>query len=138
MRYQIVRWLLLAAVLTAFGVGPGAWAQETTAGVQGTVKDASGGSVANATVDVAGPALIGTRKAQTDATGNYRITALPPGVYTMTVAASGFRTSKLEGIDLSVGRLPNIDVDLQVGAVAETVEVSESTTLVDTTQSKVR
>jgi hypothetical protein len=56
----------------------------------------------------------------------------------MTVAASGFRTSKLEGIDLSVGRLPNIDVDLQVGAVAETVEVSESTTLVDTTQSKVR
>jgi outer membrane receptor protein involved in Fe transport len=137
MRYQIVKGLLLAAALAALGIGPGAWAQETTAGVQGTVKDASGGSVANATIEVSGRALIGTRKAQTDATGNYRITALPPGVYTMTVAASGFRTSKLEGIDLSVGRLPNIDVDLQVGAVAETVEVSESTTLVDTTQSKV-
>jgi outer membrane receptor protein involved in Fe transport len=137
MRYQIVKWLLLAAVLAALGVGPGAWAQETTAGIQGTVKDPSGGSVANATIEVSGRALIGTRKAQTDATGNYRFTALPPGVYTMTVAASGFRTSKLEGIDLSVGRLPNIDVDLQVGAVAETVEVSESTTLIDTTQSKV-
>ena len=137
MRHQIGKWLPLAAVLAVLAFGPGGWAQETTAGIQGTVKDPSGGSVAKATLEVSGPALIGTRKAQTDETGNYRITALPPGVYTMTVAASGFRTSKLEGIDLSVGRLPNIDVDLQVGAVAETVQVSESTTLVDTTQSKV-
>src|SRR6516162_7935785 len=132
MRLQIEKWLPLAAVLAALAFGPGAWAQETTAGIQGTVKDASGGSVAKATIEVSGPALIGTRKAQTDESGNYRITALPPGVYTMTVAASGFRTSKLEGIDLSVGRLPNIDVDLQVGAVAETVQVSETTTLIDT------
>src|SRR5262245_12841372 len=91
--------ILLTALLL-----PAAFAQETTAGFQGTVKDATGGVVPNATLEVSGPALIGTRKAQTDDGGNYRFAALPPGSYTMTVTAKGFRTSKQVGIDLSVGR----------------------------------
>jgi len=50
----------------------GIWGQETTAGFQGAVKDPTGGLIANATVEISSPALIGTRKAQTDAVGNYR------------------------------------------------------------------
>jgi hypothetical protein len=114
-----------------------AFAQETTAGIQGVVRDPSGAVVPNATVEVSGPALIGTRKVQTDGAGNYRIAALAPGEYTMTVSATGFRTSKQGGIDLAVGRMPNLDVQLEVGAVAETVEVSGAAPLVDTSQSKV-
>ncbi len=116
---------------------PSAFAQETTAGLQGTVKDPSGAVVANATVEVASPALIGIRKVQTDAAGNYRFAALPPGEYTLTVTAPGFRVYKQSNIDLAVGRLPNIDVQLQVGGVAETVEVTTEATMIDTTQSKV-
>jgi len=112
-------------------------AQETTAGIQGTVKDSSGALVPNATLELTGSALIGTRKIQTDSGGNYRFAALPPGDYTLTVSATGFTTSKQAGINLTAGRLPNIDVVLQVGVVTQTVEVSGAAPLVDTTQSKV-
>lgn len=130
-------WQALSFLLIALMVSPWALAQETTAGFQGTVKDPSGAIVPNATIEVAGPALLGTRKVQTDSAGNYRVAALPPGVYTVTVNAAGFRASKLTAIELSAGRLPNIDVQLQVGALAETVEVSELATSVDVSQSKV-
>jgi hypothetical protein len=69
----------LLALAATLPLVPRAFAQETTAGLQGVIKDPSGGTVANATIEVTGPALIGSRKVQTDATGNYRITALPPG-----------------------------------------------------------
>ncbi len=134
---QTGKWLLLAIVLIALLMLPSAFAQETTAGLQGTVKDPTGAVIANATLEVSGPALIGIRKVQTDGAGNYRFAALPPGDYTLTVSASGFRTYKQTGIDLTVGRLPNIDIQLQVGTLAETVEVTGTAPIVDTTQSKV-
>src|SRR5438552_1106917 len=124
-------------VLTVFAVVSSLFAQETTAGFQGSVKDPGGALIPNATIEVSGPALIGTRKAQSDGGGNYRFAALPPGQYSMTVTAAGFRTYKQTGIDLTVGRLPNIDVQLQVGVVTETVLVSSQAPIVDTTQSKV-
>ncbi len=112
-------------------------AQETTAGLQGNVKDASGASVPNATIEVSGPALIGTRKVQSNSAGDYRITALPPGNYTLTVTAQGFSTYKQAGIGLEVGRLPTIDIHMEVGTITQTVEVSETAPIVDLTQSKV-
>jgi hypothetical protein len=125
---QIIRNLLLA-----LWVIPVAFAQETTGGIQGVVKDASGGMVANATIELSGPALIGIRRVQTESSGAYRITPLPPGEYSMTVTAPGFRTHRQNGIVVAVGRLPNIDIDLQVGAVAESIEVAATTPLVDVT-----
>src|SRR5712671_4315375 len=124
-------------LLTALLLLPCAFAQETTAGVQGTVKDATGAVVPNATIEVTGPALIGMRRVQSDDGGNYHIAALPPGTYTLSVSAKGFRSAKLGGIDLSVGRLPNLDIKLEIGTVTETVEVSSLAAAVDTTQSKV-
>ena len=58
---------------------PVAMAQETTAGIQGIVKDPTGAVVSNAAVEVSGPALIGTKKATTDSSGFYRFTNLPAG-----------------------------------------------------------
>jgi len=134
-RKQTLTWALLPLAWIALAIAPMAIAQETTAGIQGTVRDATGGVVAGATVEVTGPALIGTRKVQTDEGGNYRIAALAPGTYTMTVSAKGFRTSREPNLDLAVGRMPTLDVKLEVGAVAETVEVSGEAPLVDTTSS---
>jgi Carboxypeptidase regulatory-like domain/TonB dependent receptor/TonB-dependent Receptor Plug Domain len=128
---------LMAIGLALPGVSPDAYAQETTAGILGSVKDASGGSVAKANVEVSSPNMIGTRKVQTDDAGNYRIGALPPGTYTLSVSAPGFRTFKQPNIELAVGRLPTIDIKLEVGAVTETVEVTSTGNLVDASQSKV-
>ena len=114
-----------------------ALAQETTAGVQGVVEDSSGAVIANATVEISGAALMGTRKTQTDVGGNYRFAALSPGEYTLAVTAPGFKVYKQSGINLSVGRLPKVDIQLTVGAVTETVIVSAVGNIVDTTQSKV-
>ena len=113
-------------------------AQETTAGLQGTVKDSSGGTVAKATVEVTSPALIGVKRADTDATGYFRFTNLPPGTYAATITATGFRTNKQQGIELAVGHLPSLNVVLEVGAVTETVDVSAQAALIDPTQSKVQ
>src|SRR6266853_1560883 len=117
---------------------PAAFAQETTAGVQGYVKDQTGAVIAGATVEVLSPALIGEKKLQTDQSGYYRFANLPPGTYTLVVAAPGFRTYKLENITLATGRLPTIDVLVEVGIATETVEVSGVAPLVDVAQSKVQ
>src|SRR6266480_304575 len=60
----------------ALAMQPGAFAQETTAGIQGTVKDAQGGTVPGATVEVTSPALIGKKEVKTDSTGVYRFSLL--------------------------------------------------------------
>jgi outer membrane receptor protein involved in Fe transport len=129
--------LLLSLAPILFLLAPLAMAQETTAGIQGTVRDATGGVVTGANVEVSSPALIGSRAVKTDDGGNFRLAALAPGEYVITVSAKGFRTSRQGGIDLTVGRMPSLDIKLEVGALAETVEVSGEAPLVDTTQSKV-
>ena len=132
------KWQVLLVVLTALLILPLAFGQETSAGIQGMVKDPTGALVVKAKVEVAGPALIGTKKAETDQGGYYRFANLPPGVYSLTVTAAGFRTFKQEQIALEVGHLPSIEVRLEVGAVSETVEVSSQAALIDATQSKVQ
>ena len=124
--------VLVAAIST-----PALFAQETTAGIQGLVKDPTGAVVPKATVEVTGPALIGSKAVETDSGGFYRISSLPPGSYDLTVNAGGFRKYKLSGIRLEVGRLPNVDVVLAMGSATEVVEVTGQSPIVDVTQSKV-
>src|SRR5712691_6695136 len=121
----------LRVVLMVLTVVVPLFAQETTAGIQGSVRDPSGSVISNATVEVSGPALIGARKVKTDDAGNYHVAALAPGEYTITVTAPGFHAYRQTGIDLTVGRLPNIDVQLQVGTVTETVEVTGESVAID-------
>lgn len=127
--------ILLVCVL-GLTLQPPVFAQETTAGIRGTVKDVQGGSVGGATVEITGPTLIGKKGVKTDSSGEYLITGLPPGEYTLTVTAQGFRTYKRSGIELSAGRQPSVDVKLEVGAMTEVVEVTSAAPLVDVTQSK--
>src|SRR5258708_34420488 len=131
--------LLMAVVLVmlvALAV-PAMIAEATTAGIQGTVKDPSGAILNKATVEVSSPALIGTKRSDTDQ-GYYRFVNLPPGTYTLTVTSPGFRTYKQDNISLEVGHVPSLDVTMQVGTLAETIEVSAQAAMVDVTQSKVQ
>ena len=108
-------------------------AQETTGGLQGTVKDPSGAVVSGAQVVVTGPTLVGSKQVVTDASGYYRFANLPPGAYTLTVKAPGFETLKREGLVLEVGHLPTVNLTLKVGEVKTVVEVNTEGPMIDTT-----
>jgi len=109
------------------------FAQETTGGLQGSVKDPSGAVVSKATVELTGSALEGSKKLDTDSSGYYRFANLPPGVYAVTVKASGFSELKREGIRIEVGHLPTLDLTLAVGAAGTVVEVTGEAPAIDVT-----
>lgn len=116
-------------------VGSIAYAQETTGGIQGTVKDPSGAVVPNAKVVAAGSNLVGTKELVTDSSGYYHFANLPPGNYTVTVIAEGFATFKRDLV-LEVGHLPTVDVSLEVGKTSQVIEVTGAAPLIDTTTSR--
>jgi hypothetical protein len=109
-----------AAVLLALSV---TWAQTTTGSIVGTVTDTSGASVANATVTITNVDTGITNKTITTASGDYVVTPLPVGHYSVTVEAAGFKKSVNGGITLNVQDRIGVNVVLEVGQITETVEV---------------
>ena len=137
MRLNTGNRVLLQLILVALVLLPSAFAQETTAGLQGMLKDPSGAVIAHATVEVTSPALIGNKKVETDQRGYFRFANLPPGTYTVTAIAQGFRTYK-QTIELLVGHLPSLEITMAIGTVTETIEISDQPTIIDVSQSKVQ
>ena len=120
----------LAVFLFACLVPAIAQAQATLAGV---VRDSSDALLPGVTVEAASPALIQKiRTAVTDSSGQYRITELPPGTYTLTVTLAGFSTVKREGVDVTGAGVIAINVQMRVGTVTETITVTGETPVVDT------
>ena len=100
--------------------------------VAGTVKDASGAVLPGVTVEASSPALIEkVRTVVTDGTGQYRIVNLPPGTYTVTFTLPGFSTVKRDGVEVSANFTSNIDAEMRVGAVEETITVTGESPIVD-------
>ncbi len=109
-------------------------AQTTSARLQGTVTDAQGAVLAGAAVNVTSLATGRTVTITSGATGDYAVPALPPGRYAVEVKQPGFRVYKQE-ITLEVAQVAKLDVSLQIGTVAETVEVKSDLPLVDSASS---
>lgn len=114
----------------------GLFAQETTGGLQGTVKDPTGAIVPGAHVVLTAPSLVGTKETNSDGNGYYRFTNLPPSTYTVTVTAKGFTILKREGVTIEVGHLPTLDLPMQVGGSQTVVEVTEEAPLIDVTTTR--
>jgi len=127
---RISRFAALLVMLTASIM---CFAQETTGGLQGTVKDPTGALVPKAKVVLSGTSLVGTKELTTDSSGYYRFANLPPGTYTVTVTAPGFSTYKHENLLIEVGHLPTENATLGLGAATTTVEVSTAAPMIDTT-----
>ena len=125
---------LLAAVLgcTLLVIGSVAHAQQG-AGLVGTVTDESGAVMPGVTVTATSPSLqVPSVVGVTDAKGEYRISPLPIGTYTVEFSLSGFQGVKREGIRLTVGFTGRVDVALKVGSLEETITVSGQSPVVDT------
>jgi hypothetical protein len=117
--------ILIAAVL----LPSLAFAQGT---LTGTVRDQSGGILPGVTVEASSPVLIEkVRTAVTDGAGQYRITGLNPGTYSLTFMLTGFNVAKREGVELGGTATLTIPIEMRVGALAETITVTGETPVVD-------
>src|SRR4249919_2581533 len=119
----------LAVVLGALLLPAAAYAQSSMAGV---ARDTSGAVLPGVTVEASSPALIEkVRTVVTDASGQYKIVDLRPGTYTITFTLTGFSVVRREGIELAGSGTVQINADLKVGALEETITVSGETPIVD-------
>src|SRR5436853_6973738 len=122
---------LLVGILTsvsAYGQGG------ATVAISGAVVDTSGGSVAEAEVqiiDTRTESLV--RKVSTNADGSFVAPLLPPGTYIVVVNKSGFAEAKASGIEVRVTETTKGTISLKPGAVSEKVEISAQITSVETT-----
>ena len=112
---------LCAMLAVATGVATHAQGRQTGT-VRGTVRDVQGLVLPGVTVTVESPALQGQRTAQSGLSGSYQIPGLPPGVYTITFAMSGFGEVAEQTV-VPLGGAARADVALQPATVSETVQV---------------
>jgi hypothetical protein len=106
-----------------------------TGGLQGTVKDPSGGYVAGARVTIRNEETGASQTAVTDSTGAYHLYNVAAGNSALFVDAPGFQRYALSNFYLGVGRTNEIHATLQVGTATETVEVRAEATRVQTSTS---
>jgi carboxypeptidase family protein/TonB-dependent receptor-like protein len=132
-KYSRLGWILALTVCLMFSLP--AFSQKITGDISGNVLDASGAAIKGATVKAENKATGESRSAATSDAGFYRIVELPPGTYRVTVTAQGFKTTTREA-EVAIARVTDSDFALQVGQVAETVEVQAVAPLVDTTEDR--
>ncbi|HMF28196.1 MAG TPA: carboxypeptidase-like regulatory domain-containing protein, partial [Candidatus Cybelea sp.] len=114
-----------------------AFAQQTTGNIVGRVLDPQGAAIPGATVTAKSSATGYTRSEVSDAEGLYRLASLPIGVYDVTADLQGFTTVSQKGIEVNVAQTITLDFALKVAQLAETVNVTGVTPLVQTTASSV-
>ena len=100
--------------------------------IAGTVRDASGAVMPGVLVEVTSPALIEkVRTATTDGSGQYRITRLPVGTYSVTFTLQGFTRQQRDNIGLTTGFTAPVNATMSVGELSETIVVSGEAPTVD-------
>jgi hypothetical protein len=127
---SIVVALSTVLLISALSCGS-VWAQ-ATAQISGSVRDQTGAVLPGVEITATQTATGLARNAISNETGSYTLSNLPTGPYRLEAALPGFRTYAQTGIVLEVNASPVINVTLEVGQVAETVEVQANAALVET------
>jgi outer membrane receptor protein involved in Fe transport len=128
-RFRSLAIVAFAILLTA----PFARAQSTGGRIRGTVVDPSGGAVAAAKVILINEATNITRDVESGANGEYLFIEVPVGTYEIDVTQQGFKKYVRKGIALDLNEAVSVDIALQLGTSAETVEVTGAPPVIDTT-----
>src|ERR1700679_1600168 len=124
--------LLFCALSFALLLNPRAFGQAVTATLVGQVSDGSGAAIAGIQVTIIEQQTGIVTSVVTNENGNYESTFLPPGIYTVTVAAKGFKSSVTKGITVAVNTTARVDVKLSIGSVAESVTVDSDRAILET------
>jgi hypothetical protein len=106
-------------------------AQTDQGSLRGYVKDAQGGALPGVTVTATSPELIRPVSAVTDAAGYYRLTNLPPGTFTVSAELTGFSQFRREGILLRGGANFQVDIEMKLGALEETITVTGESPMIE-------
>ncbi len=138
-RWSNITWAFLATLVLAagpaFAQGGGA---SSTGSISGEVKDAQGGVLPGVTVTASSPAQIGELTAVTNEAGIYRFPSVPPGEYKLAFELSGFQNVERTGIRITLGFNAQVNVQLGVASVQETITVSGESPVVDTSTTRVQ
>lgn len=129
LQFCLVVFAVLALSFSAF-------AQVQFSQITGTVVDPTGAAIANAKVAVTNTAIDLHLFATTNASGNFTVKELPPGVYKISVEAAGFKTVSNTGVTANAGTIEHVDFKLQLGKASEVVEVTSEASAVNTDDSK--
>ena len=124
--------------LGALWFGVSAYGQVTTATIYGNVLDPSGAAVAQAAVLATNELTSVSFNATSDERGEFTLTFLPVGRYTLSIKAPGFKEQKQTGLELSSGQRLRSDYTLAVGEVTENVTVTAETALLNTVAAEQR
>ena len=109
-------------------------AQSTKAELFGIVRDPSGLAVAGAAVDLVNTATEAKLAVQSGTEGNYHFFALPAGTYRIDIVKQGFATLHRDGIVIRVGDQISLDLELRVGEVSQSVEVTAAAPLLQSSR----
>src|SRR3569623_3622545 len=118
MRHSKLAALALLAISSAFG-------QATDGNIGGTILDASGSAVPNASVSAQNINTGIKTTAKADSGGNYRLEHLLVGSYSITATATGFQTTSVDKVAIELNKTTTLNIKLQVGNVSTVVEISE-------------
>lgn len=138
MRGRLVTRLFLLLVATIV-VSPTMARAQAQSAIAGVVKDTTGAVMPGVTVEASSPVLIEkVRSVVTDNAGQYKVVDLRPGTYTVTFTLPGFTTVKRDEFQLEANFTANVNAELKVGELTETVTVSGGSPVVDvqTTQKR--
>lgn len=130
---KLYRLLVIACALAVIAWVRPAIGQSTSASLNGAVVDTSGAIVGGAQITVRNTGTDLTQTVVTNSSGNYGVSPLPAGQYTITVQRSGFRQIVQTGVILTVNQAATLNFTLQVGSQQETVTVTASQELIDQT-----
>ncbi len=122
---------ILAVLALLVGAIP-ALAQVQTGEITGRVSDDTGAVLPGATVTLTSPVLIQPQSATSSETGSFRFTLIPIGTYSVKFELPGFKTVVREGIVVTIGFTAQVNQQLAISTVQETVTVSGESPIVDT------
>jgi len=108
------------------------FAQNNTGIVSGRITDQTGSLVPNAQITVTQTDTLVDSVSQSNSDGLFRVPGLRDGPYKVTVTAPGFKKAVREGFSLQIGQILDVEIKLEVGAVTESVTVTNSIPLLET------
>src|SRR5690348_3093085 len=125
-------WVQASLLLLCIGLLVGVHAQSSTTGnITGTVRDPQGATVPKAEVTITDEKNGATRTVTANEDGFYNAPSLPAGNYSISASPTGFKKTVITGVELHVSENKTVNLDLQVGAVTETVTVTSESAPVE-------